>query len=71
MARRKKLKVFTANHEGHWLGGCSVVVAENKDEAYEILSKELGYQGLNVSYGAIQEIDLYTPAAHVLFNGDY
>lgn len=39
MPRKKRLNVYTANHEGIWLTGYSVVVAETKEEALELLNR--------------------------------
>lgn len=70
--RRIKLKVFSACHHGRWLGGYSVVVAEDKEKALEILNVELARQGLASSdLSDLTEVDLYAPGVDMLWNGDY
>ena len=72
MTRRKKLKVYRALHDGVWLGGCSVIVAENKEQAVDMLNEALEAEGLSKARsGDVVEIDLYTPSVHILFDGDY
>ena len=57
---------------GVWLGGCSVIVAENKEQAVDMLNEALESEGLSKARsGDVVEIDLYTPPVHILFDGDY
>lgn len=63
--------MFAASHSGHWLGGYSVIVAESREEAEKQLVAALQKEGLDTDRLNINELDLYTPSVHVLFNGDY
>lgn len=73
---QQPLKVFTANdHDGHWpVGACSVVVATDEPEARRLLDTALIADGLKpceeVKY-TLRELDLTTPAAVILDNGEY
>lgn len=73
MARRA-LKVFTCkDHDAHYVGGASVVVAHDEAEALALLSAELREHGLVPERHAMTlvPVDLRKPAAIVLHNGDY
>lgn len=66
-----KLKVFTAEHSGIWLGGCSVVVAKDEAAARALLSDALDEHGIILSPSdELTELDLTKASAHVLWNGD-
>lgn len=75
MARRKKLKVFTAGFHGHWIGGDAVVVAESKEDAYNILKAKLDSMHIrrphNLKMENVVEVDLYTPGVTILSDGEY
>jgi hypothetical protein len=68
------LKVFTCrDHVTHWVGGASIVIAEDESEARRLLIAKLATHGLTQAqepFGLI-EIDLTVPRAIVLQNGDY
>jgi hypothetical protein len=68
-----KLSVFTCtDHDGHFVGGASVVVARNEDSARELLKDELRQHGLNPNAAfTLRRISTETPKAFVLQDGDY
>jgi len=65
------MKVFTAEHDGVWLGGYSVIVAENEAEALDLLKAELIKQHLSLKWIEVKELDTSAKGAVVLFDGDY
>lgn len=68
------MKIFVCtDHDVHWpVGGASVVVAEDEHQAAEMLRQELNRHGLNGNKPfTLQEIDITTPQAIVLCDGDY
>ena len=69
------MKLFTCtDHDAHWVGGSSVVVAEDEAEATQLLDAKLAEHGLKpraeVPY-ALTERDISKPVAFVLDDGDY
>ena len=66
------MNVYTCKHDGHYLGGYSVVVAHDEAEARELLAAELRSHGLNLEPSAtVESLPLTEARAVVLFNGDY
>jgi hypothetical protein len=68
------MRVWTCtDHAGHWpVGAASVVVAPDEATARRLLGAALASQGLSDEDGfTLDEIDLTTPAAIVLQDGDY
>ena len=67
------MKVFRAKFSGHYLGGHAVIVAEDVDEAIEVLNLELDEEGLyfNEEEDEIEEVYTDSEACYILFNGDY
>ena len=67
------MRVFTGtDHEGHWVGVASVVVAPAPECARTLLIAELVSYGIKQSEPfTLKEIDLSAAAAIVLQNGDY
>lgn len=67
------MRVFTCtDHEGHYVGVASVVIARNEDEAREVLSAELRKVGLLSPRGfSLTELDTRVPHAVILQDGDY
>jgi hypothetical protein len=70
------MKVFIAEHDGIYLGGHSVVVAEDRKEARKILRPII--KDMFFSYGKkaslsikLEEVDTKTPNVVMVFNGDY
>lgn len=60
------------DHDGHWpVGVASIVIAENKEEAKELLKSELSKQGLDTHNFTLNKVDLDKKQAIILFNGDY
>lgn len=70
------MKVYTCtDHVYHWpVGVASVVVADNRHQAKELLIKALKEQG-GLEQGTepftLQELDISTPNALVLLTGQY
>lgn len=65
------MKVFTASHDGVWLGGDSVIVAQDKEEAVLLLKSSLKSAGLRTDGFDLKEVDLSKPKAIMLDDGDY
>jgi hypothetical protein len=67
------MKVFTCtDHDGHFLSGISVIVAETELKAVNSLKKELEKAGLDPDKKfTLQELDITTRQVDMLFNGDY
>ena len=72
-AERQRLRVFTCtDFEGHWPAGTSaVVVADDEKKAKTILSKWLRANGLSASGFTLTELDLRSPHALILQDGQY
>jgi hypothetical protein len=67
------LNVYTCtDHDGHWVGVASVVVAETEDIARDLLKAELRGHGLNADLPfTLRRINIAHPRAFVLQDGDY
>ena len=69
------MKFFVCtDHDNFYVGGVSIVIAETKLKARNLLSKELVKEGLKPYIEepfTLQEIDTNVPIALVLQNGDY
>jgi hypothetical protein len=60
------------DHDGHYVGGASVVWAPSEDEARTLLMKELPKAGLRPERPfTLKEVDLSEPFALILRDGDY
>jgi hypothetical protein len=66
------MKVYAMEHDGHYLAGYSVVVAESDEQAEELMRRGLEEAKLP-SEGTIKcvEIDTTTIGVTMLWNGDY
>ncbi len=67
------MNVYTCiDHDGHWVGVASVVIAPTEDEARELLKDVLTDCGLNGAKPfTLHKIDISKPQAVVLCDGDY
>jgi hypothetical protein len=67
------LNVYTCvDHDGHWVGVASVVVAETEDVARDLLKSELKEHGLDHTKPfTLRRINTAHPKALVLQDGDY
>lgn len=67
------MNVYTCvDHDGHWVGGASVVVAPSEEEARRLLLVELQSHGLNGNkLFTLRQINIAEPRAFVLQDGDY
>ena len=67
------LNVYTCtDHEGHWVGVASVVVAETEEIAKDLLIAELAEHGLKQTKPfTLRRINTAHPKAFVLQDGDY
>ena len=67
------MKIFTCtDHDGHWVGVASVVVAPSEEIARRLLSVELRSLGLNGNKPfTLRVLDTAEPKAVVLQDGDY
>jgi hypothetical protein len=65
---------LNTDFQGHWpVGTSAVIVADNKQQAAELLEKELERIGLSqkVDWQTMKELCTTSPGALVLQNGDY
>lgn len=67
------MKIFTCtDHDCHWVGGASVVVAPSEEIARRLLSVELQSHGLSGNKPfTLREINTTEQRAFVLHDGDY
>ena len=66
------MKVFAIEHDGVYLGGMSVAVAETEEQAKEQLKFALEDMKLKYTgFEKLVEIDTTKPGFYVLWNGDY
>jgi|WetSurMetagenome_2_1015567.scaffolds.fasta_scaffold261095_2 hypothetical protein len=73
MKERKPLRLFSCGHEGKYIFGLSVVIANNKKAALKLLKAKLTEMKMPTDENEIscEEIDLTIPSVHVLFDGVY
>jgi len=67
------MNVYTCtDHDGHWVGVASVVVAPSEEVARRLLLVELQSHGLkgNTPF-TLRQINITEPRAFVLQDGDY
>lgn len=62
------MKVFSINHDGHYIGGHSIVVAETETKAKNSLKKELLKKGLEPDIYGVYEVD--TTKRNVIMTSD-
>lgn len=67
------MNVYTCiDHDGHWVGVASVIIAPTEEDARDLLSQTLGDCGLNgEKLFTLHKLDLSKPQAVVLCDGDY
>ena len=69
------MKIYTCNcFDGHWpFGTSAIVVAENVEQAADLLSAEISSMGLPqpIESSMLEEVDTSQPFALVLNNGEY
>ena len=65
------LKVFYVRHDGVWLGGLSLVVAHDVDEAKRLVVEQLIALRLKLDGLEVVEVDTNKVQALILDNGDY
>jgi hypothetical protein len=65
------MRVWTCLHDGIWLGGCSVIVAESEEQARALIVAELRERQLCDSDIELREVDTRRPQVIMLANGDY
>jgi hypothetical protein len=70
---RAPVNVYTCvDHEGHWVGVASVVVAPSEEIARRLLLVELQAHGLSGNKPfTLRQINTVEPRAFVLQDGDY
>ena len=72
MQKDKDLKVWTSKHDGFYLPGCSVIIAETKEQALEHLNKQLKRLNLAKSdMSEVEEMPFIDGSVRILFDGDY
>ncbi|WP_068018941.1 hypothetical protein [Rhodoplanes sp. Z2-YC6860] len=67
------MNIYTCvDHDGHWVGVASVIVAETEDQARDLLVAELATHGLDQTKPfTLRRINADAPKAFVLQDGDY
>lgn len=69
------MRVFEAKFNGVWLGGVAVIVAQDEEQAAQLLRSKLENDGLLIEQTdesiKIREVDADTPDCRILFDGDY
>jgi hypothetical protein len=67
------MKIYTCvDHDGHWVGVASVIVAPSEEIARRLLQVELRSHGLSGNKPfTLREIQTSEPQAFVLQDGDY
>lgn len=71
--RENQMNIYTCtDHDGHWVGVASVVVADNEDQARSLLTAELKTHGLDGAKPfTLRRINANAPRAFILQDGDY
>lgn len=68
-------RCWTAELKGHWpVGACGFVIASDANEAARLLSKAIREAGMpeqTITPFSLVEIDISTPRAVILNDGDY
>jgi hypothetical protein len=60
------------DHDGHFVGVCSIVIAPDEDAAKELLKPELREHGLNAEKPfTLRRLNTENPRAFVILDGDY
>ena len=66
------MKVYGVEHDGIWMGGYSVVVADSAEEAELMVIKMMKDKGIKYKNDiTCTEIDTSTKGVTLLWNGDY
>lgn len=67
------MNAFTCEYPSHWLGANAVVVAEDTETAVKLIVAKAKSEGVRVKASQIKiaPLDITTPGAHILFNGEY
>lgn len=67
------MNVYTAKFEGYWpVGAVALVVAEDANQALELLNKELLELGLKpTEIEAVRLQNIWTPRVDILLDGNY
>lgn len=68
---RPALQVWVStDHDSHWVGGASVVVAASEMEAHAVLSAALAERGLSTESFTLQPLPLDEVQALILRDGE-
>lgn len=65
------MKVYYVEHKGKYIGGYTLIVAENEDEAKKIIKRKLREENLDDTYMGIYEVDSKSKGIFYFYNGDY
>lgn len=66
------MNIYEVRHDGHFLGGLSVVVAVDESHAIELTKAAIAAHGLKIDgIRVIRRLDQETPRCYVLDDGDY
>lgn len=66
------MNVYEVRHDGHYLGGLSVVIAENEDQAIKLTADAIVGHGLKPDgIRVARRLKTDLPHCYVLDDGDY
>lgn len=66
------MNIYEVRHDGHYLGGLSIVIAVDEAHAIELTKAAIPTHGLRVDgIRVIQRLDQEMPRCYVLDDGDY
>lgn len=66
------MNIYEVRHDGHYLGGLSIVVAVDEVQATELTKAAIPEHGLKTDgIRVVRRLDIETPRCYVLDDGDY
>jgi hypothetical protein len=66
------MNIYEVRHDGHYLGGLSIVFAENEAQAVELTKAAIVEHGLSTKgITVMRPLKTDEPRCYVLDNGDY
>ncbi len=66
------MNIYEVRHDGHYLGGLSIVVADNEAQAVELTKAAIVEHGLKTDgIKVVRALGVTEPRCYVLDNGDY
>jgi hypothetical protein len=66
------LNVYQMEHNGHWLGGRSIAIAESEAQAIELTNDAIVEHGCTTGdTKVVRKLMMDKPRCYVIDNGDY